>query len=356
MILRRCIVLSLVALAAVSHARSVRIGVLGLFHPNRLIVQPAGSGAIVLHIDSETYTLDPTFPGSEAVIETSPTFVTVQIAAHIFRGEGLTVSDRSGNACEFVLKVPGKISRHYKGVLGIKQSEGALVAEIRMDLETAVASIVAAENTADVPLEAAKAQAIAARSFLVAGSGRHREFDFCDTTHCQFLRNPPGPESTAAKAADLTRSLILTYRSRPVAAMYSRSCGGRTRTPADLGMTAADYPYHEVECAYCRRHPEYWEARVTAEDAELLRESREASRLQVSRRLGWNTVPSTNLAFSDQGSDVLVTGIGRGHGIGLCQLGAMGMARQGSTATEILQHYYPDTEIRTLQQVQRTSP
>jgi len=329
---------------------------LGLFHPNRLIVQPVDSGSIVLQIGSETYTLNRSSASSEAVIETSQTALTVQTAAHVYQGESLTISDRSGNACEFVLKVPGKISRRYKGILRIRQSQGALVADIRMDIETAVASVVAAENAPDVPLEAAKAQAIAARSFLVAGSGRHREFDFCDTTHCQFLRNPPGPESTAAKAADLTRSFILTYRRRPVAAMYSRSCGGRTRTPTELGIPEADYPYHAVECAYCRMHPEYWEARVTTEDAQLLRQAREASRLQVSRRLGWNTVPSTNLALADRGSDVLVTGTGRGHGIGLCQLGAKGMAEQGSTATEILEHYYPDTEIRSLQHIQATSP
>src|SRR5208283_1270192 len=65
-----------------------------------------------------------------------------------------------------------------------------LTAVVTMDLEPAVASVVAAEGTVDAPSEALKALAVAARSYFVAGKGRHRDFDFCDTTHCQFLREP----------------------------------------------------------------------------------------------------------------------------------------------------------------------
>jgi stage II sporulation protein D len=217
-----------------------------------------------------------------------------------------------------------------------------------MDLETAVASVVAAENPSDVPLEAAKAQAIASRSFLLAGAGRHRDFDFCDTTHCQFLREPPSPDSAAARATAQTAGLVLTYQTKPVAAMYSRSCAGRTRTPAQLGLPEAGYPYYSVDCAYCRSHPDHWEALLTAHDAEFIRPLREDLRVQLSRRLGWNTVPSTNVSLVEQGVDVLVKGTGRGHGIGLCQAGARGMAQQGSGALEILAHYYPGTEVQSL--------
>ena len=102
-----------------------------------------------------------------------------------------------------------------------------------MDLETAVASVVAAEGTVDTPSEALKALAVAARSYFVAGKGRHRDFDFCDTTHCQFLREPPASNSAATQAVSATRGLVITYQSayqsQPIAAMYTRSCSGRTR-------------------------------------------------------------------------------------------------------------------------------
>ena len=77
---------------------------------------------------------------------------------------------------------------------------GELVPVVSMDLETAVASVVAAEQVAGTPLEALKAQAVATRSYFVATRGRHRGFDFCDTTHCQFLREPPASGHPAARA------------------------------------------------------------------------------------------------------------------------------------------------------------
>src|SRR5260221_13879275 len=95
-----------------------------------------------------------------------------------------------------------------------------------MDVETAVASIVVAESPPHAPMEALKAQAVAARSFLAAGKGRHSGFDFCDTTHCQFLRQPPAADSPAAQATSATRGLVLAYKGRGFAAMYSASCGG----------------------------------------------------------------------------------------------------------------------------------
>jgi stage II sporulation protein D len=216
-----------------------------------------------------------------------------------------------------------------------------------MDLETAVASVVAAEGTAEAPSEAMKALAVAARSYLVAGKGRHRDFDFCDTTHCQFLREPLA-SPTAAQAISATRGLVLAFQSQPGAAMYTRSCGGRTRTPAELGLPPAAYPYYSVDCKYCRRHPSRWESRLSAEDAATLHNSNESSRLRLVRRLGWSAVPSNNFVVRKEGGQNVLRGVGRGHGIGLCQAGAKAMAEEGANFLEILSHYYPNTVITTL--------
>ena len=120
--------------------------------------------------------------------------------------ERLTFGARSGGESEFVLVVPGKLRRRYRGNLTITAGKGELTAVIAMELETAVASVVAAELSSDAPLEALKAQAVVSRSFLVSGGPRHAYADFCDTTHCQFLREPPAPASRAALAARATRA------------------------------------------------------------------------------------------------------------------------------------------------------
>lgn len=215
----------------------------------------------------------------------------------------------------FSLPFPGKIARHYRGTLELKPGSGALVAVVSLDLETAVASVVAAESLSGAPLEALKAQAVAARSYFAAGKGRHSEFDFCDTTHCQFLREPPGP-GTAAEAASATRGLVMVYQSQPFAAMYTRSCSGRARTPVELGLSPDPYPYYSVDCKYCREHPSRWQSRISARDAASLRSPDESSRLKMDRRLGWSTAPSNSFARRNEGDHAILEGVGQGPASG----------------------------------------
>jgi peptidoglycan hydrolase-like amidase len=264
----------------------VTIGVFGLFHPAELEVRPAHGGAIVIDREGARETLE----GARAS--------RIRSTAH--------VTGRDGGPGEFVLSVPGRgkpvrIQREFHGRLEVRLDHGELLAIVEMDRETAVASIVAAELPGNTPIEALKAQAIAARSFLAASHHRHDGFDFCDTTHCQFLREPPQPGSPAARAAEETRGLALAYQGRVIAALYSADCGGRTRALADSGWKSSeprpdDYPYFAVECP--RRNP---------------------------------------------GSSA--SGPVAGHGVGLCQEGAAEMARTGATFREILGHFYPATTL-----------
>lgn len=233
----------------------------------------------------------------------------------------------------------------------MKSISGVLVSVVTMDLETAVASAVQAESSPDTPLEALKAQAVATRSYFVAARGRHHDFDFCDTTHCQFLREPPAPDSSAARAAFSTRGLVLAYRDQAVAAMFSRSCGGRTRTPQEIGLPGQGYPYFAVACEYCLRHPLPWSRRVTQSEAGDLLKRGEPSRLEIDRRLGWDAVPSNNFTARSDEQGTVLEGAGQGHGIGLCQAGAKAMAQAGSGFHAILDHYYPNTTLISIDQI-----
>ncbi len=203
-----------------------------------------------------------------------------------------TVTGREGAETTFILSIPGKIRREFHGRLEVREQQGHLLAIVKMELENAVASIVAAESPPSAPLEARKAQAVVARSFLVAAHGRHEGFDFCDTTHCQFLRESPMPGSLSAKAATETRGLIVAYEGRPIPALYSANCGGRTRTLADAGWNEEPYPYFAVDCP--------------------------------------------------------VKGAVAGHRIGMCQEGAAQMARNGNSFREILALYFPATTVDRL--------
>jgi stage II sporulation protein D len=326
-------------------AQDVRIGVLGLFRARHLTLKASPTEALIILSGKKTFVLERSSGQDVARITVSGDELILQVGNESVRASNIHAASRSEGAADFVLAVPGKIHRQYYGVLELKAVSGVLVPVVRMDLETAVASVVQAESAPDTPVEALKAQAIATRSYFVASEGRHHDFDFCDTTHCQFLREPPTPGSSASLAASATRSMVLVYRDRAVAAMYTRSCGGHTRTPDELGMPTQDYPYFSVICDYYLRHPSRWSRRLSQTEAADLLQHGEASRLNIGRRLGWDMVPSNNFTTHREEHEVILEGEGQGHGIGLCQQGAKAMAQAGSDFGEILSHYYPNTTL-----------
>lgn len=257
---------------------TVTIGVFGLFHPVELEVAPVRGRVIAIESG-----------GRRQVLEGSGS-VRLRSAA--------TVAGRNGGEAAFLLSVPGasgppKIRREFRGRLTVREEDGHLTAIVEMDLETAVASIVAGENPGS-PLEAQKAQAVVSRSFLIAARRRHQGFDFCDTTHCQYLRDAPRAGSTARRAQEATRGLALAYQGRAIAALYSADCGGHTRTPADAGWQMEGYPYFGVDCP--------------------------------------------------------VKGESSGHRIGMCQAGAAELARRKGSFREILAHYFPAAVVEALEQ------
>jgi stage II sporulation protein D len=331
--------------SSLANAQNVRIGVLGIFHPHQLTLSSRGGEAIVVTASGQTFFLQPGSPTERLQIRASGGILLLSLAGKEIRTKEFHAAGRNQDAANLVLGVPGKIERRYRGTLDVKIVDGVLVPVITMDLDTAVASVVQAESLAGTPFEALKAQAVVTRSYFAAGAGRHVEFDFCDLTHCQFLREAPRPGSPAARAAEATRDLIITYDGKPVAAMFTPSCGGHTLTPADIGIPSNGYPYFSVACDSCYNNPLRWSRRVTPKDAALLSDHHEARRLAVGRRLGWDAVPSNNFTEQKSGSEVILEGVGQGHGVGLCQRGASAMAEEGTGFHEIINHYFPNTSL-----------
>ncbi|HEV3207214.1 MAG TPA: SpoIID/LytB domain-containing protein [Terriglobales bacterium] len=343
----------LVAAQAVC-AQDVRIGVLGLFRTHQLIIKSSPGQALIVRSGKQSFVLERSSGQQAASVTLSDDGMVLHVGDQQIRAASIHAANRSGGVADFVLAIPGKISRHYQGVLEIKASGGVLVPIVTMELETAVASVVQAENSPDTPLEAMKAQAVATRSYLVAGQGRHHDFDFCDSTHCQFLREPAAPDSSAARAALATRGLVLAYREKAVATMFTRSCGGHTRTAQEAGIPHQAYPYFAVACDYCLRNPMRWVRRLSPAEADDLSSRGESSRLDIDRRRGWAFVPSNNFTMQRGPDGVLLHGAGQGHGMGLCQAGARAMAEAGSGFQEILDHYYPNTTLVNADQLQRS--
>lgn len=324
------VMLALLLVAAAHAQKAIRFGVLGLFHPHMLEIVWTGPGALVVAGAGEPIVLNGEAGHRKLMVQAAQD----QVLVAGRRVMGLSGDSRDGADCVFELIVPGRFHRVYKGQLQITSRGGELIPAILMDRETAVEAIVASEMPGDAPLEALKAQAVVTRSFLAPGP-RHGEFDFCDTTHCQYMRSPLEVSHRVREAARSTEGLILTWRNRPVTALYSSRCGGRTRTLRQAGIDPGDgYPYYSVECRWCHTHP--------------LRPGEQAYGVRNGTRpqWGWNGRRDETEAPAS-GPESALAGAG-GHAIGMCQHGAIGMAQSGADFHSILMHYYPNTDLASL--------
>jgi peptidoglycan hydrolase-like amidase len=313
-----------------------RFGVFSLFAPQRLLLE--SSQPLLLHLDRQLVLVSPEAPAT-AIRAVSVGRFEIIANRLTYLASSVRVTSVADEDVAFTLSIPppslhGTIRRQFTGKLDLQQSSSALQPIVVMDIESATASIVQAESPAQAPLNYLRAQAIVSRSFLLAAIVGHRGFDFCDTTHCQFLRELPPIDSPAAVATRETRSQRLTYAGQPFAAMYSRSCGGHTRTLSDLGLPIIGYPYYAVPCELCLHNPERWNRAAQSKGGLT-----ERDRLANNRIHGWSALPSSVYTHTADG----IAGVGIGHGLGLCQRGAAAMAAGGSDHRQILSHYYPNT-------------
>ena len=242
----------------------------------------------------------------------------------------------------------------------------------RLPLEDLLIGVVAAEMPAAFHEEALAAQAVAARTYILAAlaeGGRHREAVVCcDPGCCQAWRDPLELEEAArekvTRAVRSTAGRALYYEGRLAQALFCSCCGGRTESAADC--FGGDCPWLvSVDCGFCGHAPRLCSCAVfgLSEAASLLECGEEELRAmeltgytsggrvagvmlgdrclsgrEVRGALGLNSAAFTWLI---QGDRLLVATLGFGHGVGLCQYGADGMARAGYAHGEILAHYYP---------------
>jgi len=262
-----------------------------------------------------------------------------------------------------------------------------------MDLEDYVKGVVASEMPASAGAEALKAQAVVARTNAVrkmrilGGTPSRSDADVSSDHRVDQAWNPLavlrekwGPVGfwlnwpKVEKACEETRGVILLYGGSPCEALFHSTCGGHTEAAKDVW--GRDVPYlRGVTCSFCQHSPYYKPETVTVSLSQV---SASLAQLGVSvpvSRITGSTMSVTQVSATGRVKEVLVDGQthrglelrmalnlrstlmswsvrkdsvvfqvrGYGHGVGMCQFGADGMAKQGRTFQEILSYYYPGT-------------
>ncbi len=95
-------------------AQDLRIGVVGLFHPHELRLQASRNEAVIIHAAGQTFVLE---PGSRiATVHISDDALLLDFGGHVLRTAELHATARNNGAVSFLLTVPGKITRAYRGI------------------------------------------------------------------------------------------------------------------------------------------------------------------------------------------------------------------------------------------------
>ena len=253
-----------------------------------------------------------------------------------------------------------------------------------MEMNTYLTGVVAAEMPAAYEFEALKAQAVAARTYTILKmknrDERHPEADICtDFNHCQAwlsedeMKERWGSDyfyyfSRISYAVRETRGEVIVHNGRPVDAVYHSNSGGITESAKNVWgndipyLTSVDSPYdHERTGNY--QHNIYFKVEdferqlgieiksdfyepIDKSESGRVRELKLGDRYFSGREIrNLLNLPSTRFDFAWDGARVICRVVGNGHGVGMSQDGADGMARRGLDYIEILKHYYNDVKI-----------
>lgn len=252
-----------------------------------------------------------------------------------------------------------------------------------LPLEEYLVGLVNCEISSQWPWEAVKAQIVVARTYATFQK-RNRAGELYDVdsgVSDQVYEGIGKEDLPSRKVVEETDGELLLYEGRPIFAVYHSCCGGETESPEFLW--SGYFPYlKSIACNFCIDSPHFlWKYQVDSETLKkTLRtagffgskvlgievgersQSRRALQLAVKsekgqleisgkefrRLLGYDLLRSTNFVVEEKGEVYFFSGLGWGHGVGLCQWGAKGMAERGVDYRSILNHYYQNVAIGKL--------
>jgi stage II sporulation protein D len=284
----------------------------------------------------------------------------------------------------------GSVIRRYRGWIYAFANNGKLTLVNELPLESYLMGVVPCEMGAASPVEALKAQAVAARTYTLTkiGSFSKYGYDVDDTTRCHVYRGADMESSATNEAVRATSNQILTFGGKPIEAVYATVSGGVTADAreafggngqpylvpvVDLDPKGKPYGSHNKWFAWYLDIPaETMRAKFSEKGVDFgaienvevigkgpsgrainIRLTTDKGQFDLNARLirdafGVDTVRSTLFTISKTATGFRIDGKGWGHGVGMCQAGAVGRARAGQKYNQILATYYPGTQLVTV--------
>jgi stage II sporulation protein D len=301
-----------------------------------------------------------------------------------------------------VVKWNGK---RYRGELVITATDSGLLVVNELSMDNYLRGVVPLEIGSRTPAEfaAVQAQAVAARTYAYKHLTSARAFDMYATVQDQVYGGVDAEKPQSDSAITTTADVVVLYNGQPITTPYHSTCGGSTASVSEVWYDQPDQPYLRpvsdkmpgTNNYYCDPSPRFsWTQSYDATSLRAVIEKylatytrapksglgkitdiREQGRtasgrvaaLAVQTESGTYTLRGNDIRFvlrdpkgailnstsfsftretsGGEVSSFTINGRGYGHGIGMCQWGAIGRARAGQNYRTILQAYYPGTEI-----------
>jgi len=290
----------------------------------------------------------------------------------VFEGPSLTLFSANGKGMN--IRVDRSIQRAYHGTIRV-EAEGRSTLRVRnyVSERDYVTAVVGSEAPPDSPLEMLKAQAILSQTLLA----RMQPNEIIeDSTQTQVYGGSTFERPEVRAAVGAVAGKLLIFDGHPATIYFHSTCAGRTSSARDyFDLKPGSLPYlKSVPCKYCKESP-FWKETIrtmplkewekafgeplpVVAERDLaerpvrialrgtFKESGYAFWLAIGKKFGWDKVPGTRFEFKQLGDNIELRSTGAGHGVGLCQWGAIGLARQGKNFREIINYYYTGCKIQ----------
>ncbi len=293
-------------------------------------------------------------------------------------GRGINLGNTAASQLTVQPSGDGRIwinDRWYRGKVRLMRQGRGVTAVNLVDLEKYLYSVVGSESIPSWPIEALKAQAVAARTYAIYQTTKdsNRYYDLDTTTATQVYKGLNNEYVSTVEAVEATKNQVMTYGGKVILAAFHAASGGHTENVEDVWMSPLPYLRGVVD--YDQNSPVFqWNKNLT---------SREISRqiggigtvtsmvpvtktprgrvdvMRISGTKGSKTMDgskvrkalklrSTLFTVSKSGGNFMILGRGSGHGIGLSQWGAHGLAEKDTPYKQILSHYYQNAQLTQL--------
>ena len=265
--------------------------------------------------------------------------------------------------------------RTYDDELQISAQSKTLRIINKADIEKYVAGVVQWEVGLNNPQEFNKVKTIVCRTYALGNWRRHEDegFQLCDEVHCQVFKGKTFSQNIQNAAFETAEYILVDDSARIITAAFFSNCGGQTMNSEDVWSKSVSslrsvndtFCLHKTNAVWEKKIPkDLWLDYIQTKYGFPVRDS-----VLVKRVLSYNQprrqvylmndnyfiplkfvredmkLKSTFFTIKEEGDNVVFCGKGFGHGVGLCQEGAMRMAEKGYSYTKIINYYYANIHL-----------